>query len=211
MGIAFGTQLARHVGMKYLLLVAFLVSGFHLAAQDSDLNFYLRSGINFNTSSLGLDSGLTSAGQILNQEIPNNGYHLGFSLREYKNDGQFLALDAGYHETSFDLVGIDPNGNPVTQTLTSQTIQAAISPGFRLFRFIRAQAGINCVFQLNEDFQSTFDSYKLGYRLGSGLDFGNISIDAMYIASFMSTDGTFSNIPLSSNTSNYLLGLSVKL
>lgn len=197
--------------MKYLLIVACLVSGFHVASQDNDLKFYLRAGANFNTGSLGLDSGLTSAGQILDQEIPNNGYHLGFSMREYRHGGQYVALDAGYHETSFDLVGTDPNGNPFTQTLTSQTVQVAISPGFRLFRFVRAQAGINAVFQLNEDFQSTFDTYKLGYRLGTGLDMGNLSIDAMYVASFMSTNGTWNNIPLSSNTSSYLLSLSVKL
>jgi len=197
--------------MKRLLLVLAMFAAGHLAAQDGSLKMYLRGGVNYNTGQLGLDSGLTQGSLIVEGEIPNNGFHFGLSVREFHDNGSYLSFDAGYHETSYDVILVDPSGQQVTQRLQSQAIQVGVSPGIRVFKFIRGQAGINATFEMNDTFEETFNTYKLGYRIGSGLDFGNYSIDVMYLGSFRSTSGEWNGLTLNNATSEYLVGLAIKI
>ena len=197
--------------MKRLLIVLALLATGQMAAQDGSLKMYLRGGVNYNTGQLGLDSGLTQGSLIVEGEKPNNGFHFGVSVREFHSNGSYLSLDAGYHETSYDVTFIDPTGQQVTERLQSQAIQVGLSPGIRVFKFIRGQAGINATFEMNDTFEETFNTYKLGYRLGTGLDFGTYSIDVMYLGSFRSTGGEWNGLTMNNATSEYLVGLAIKI
>ena len=51
-------------------------------SSDSKIKAYLRGGVNYNLSGVGLDSGLVNAGSIARLESPINGWHAGLTVRD---------------------------------------------------------------------------------------------------------------------------------
>lgn len=180
-------------------------------SSDSKIKAYLRGGVNYNLSGVGLDSGLVSAGSIARLERPVNGWHAGITVREQRKDGSYLAFESLYSARTYTFQGIDIEGRPFDETLQSQSVQLALSPGFRMFKLVRAQAGINALFELNDTFQSTFSNYQLGYRLGVGLDLGSFTLDVALNSAFTAQGGTWNGLPLSNRPSEYLVSLGYKL
>ncbi len=181
-------------------------------SSDSKIKVYVRGGVNYNLQGVGLDSGLVNAGSIARLERPVNGWHAGLTVREYRKDGSYLAFESLYSARTYTFQGYDREGNPFDETLQSQNVQLALSPGFRLFKLVRAQAGINALFELNDDFQSTFSNYQLGYRLGVGLDLGkSFTVDVALNSAFTAQGGTWNGLPLSNRPSEYLVSLGYKL
>ena len=181
-------------------------------SSDSKIKVYMRGGVNYNLQGVRLDSGLVNAGSIARLERPVNGWHAGLTVREYRKDGSYLAFESLYSARTYTFQGYDREGNPFDETLQSQNVQLALSPGFRLFKLVRAQAGINALFELNDDFQSTFSNYQLGYRLGVGLDLGkSFTLDVALNSAFTAQGGTWNGLPLSNRPSEYLVSLGYKL
>jgi hypothetical protein len=181
-------------------------------SQSEGLKFYLQGGVNYNTGTLGVDSALSSASQIIEDINSFSGWHAGLTIREYRSSTQYLSFESlyAYNKTKLTIGAADSLSLPTYQTLTSQTLQLAISPGFRIFKILRAQAGLNGVFQLNNTFKESFDTFKLGYRLGVGLDIFKLTADLAYNASFDPTLGIFEGVPLSNANSQFLLTLGYK-
>ncbi len=180
-------------------------------SSDSKINAYLRGGVNHNLNGVGLDSGLVNAGSIARLERPVNGWHAGLTVREQRKDGSYLALESLFSARIYTFQGIDNEGNPFDETLNSQSVQLALSPGFRMFKLMRAQAGINAQFELNDDFYSTFSNYQLGYRLGVGLDLGSLTLDVALNSAFNARGGTWNGLQLSNRPSEYLVSVGYKL
>ena len=180
-------------------------------SSDSKIKAYLRGGVNYNLSGVGLDRGLVNAGSIARLESPINGWHAGLTVREQRKDGSYLALESLYSARTFTFKGIDTDGNTFDETLQSQSVQLALSPGLRMFKLVRVQAGINALFELNDTFQSTFSDYQLGYRLGVGLDLGSFTFDVALNSAFTAQGGTWNGLPLSNRPSEYLVSLGYKL
>jgi hypothetical protein len=181
-------------------------------SSDSKIKAYLRGGVNYNLNGVGLDSGFTNAGSIARLERPVNGWHAGLTVREQRNDGSYLAFESLYSARTYTFQGTDLNGNTFDETLQSQSVQLALSPGFRLFKLVRAQAGINALFELNDDFKSTFANYQLGYRLGVGLDLGkSLTLDVALNSAFNAQGGTWNGLQLSNRPSEYLVSVGYKL
>lgn len=199
--------------MPYLIWTTLLMMlGITCKAQSEGLKFYLQGGVNYNTGTIGVDSALSTTGQIIEDINSFNGWHAGITIREYRNSTQYLSFESIYAFNKTELI-IGPRDSlslPTYQTLSSQTIQLAISPGFRIFKLLRGQAGLNGVFQLNNTFQESFNSFKLGYRLGLGLDIFKLTADLAFNASFDPTLGIFNGIPLSNANSQFLLTLGYK-
>ena len=180
-------------------------------SSDSKIKAYLRGGVNYNLNGVGLDSGFVSAGSIARLERPVNGWHAGITVREQRKDGSYLAFESLYSARTYTFQGIDIEGRPFDETLQSQSVQLALSPGFRMFKLVRTQAGINALFELNDTFQSTFSNYQLGYRLGVGLDLGSFTVDVALNSAFTAQGGTWNGLPLSNRPSEYLVSLGYKL
>ena len=180
-------------------------------SSDSKIKAYLRGGVNYNLNGVGLDSGFVSAGSIARLERPVNGWHAGITVREQRKDGSYLAFGSLYSARTYTFQGIDIEGRPFDETLQSQSVQLALSPGFRMFKLVRAQAGINALFELNDTFQSTFSNYQLGYRLGVGLDLDSFTVDVALNSAFTAQGGTWNGLPLSNRPSEYLVSLGYKL
>ena len=180
-------------------------------SSDSKIKAYLRGGVNYNLNGVGLDSGLVNAGSIARLESPVNGWHAGLTVREQRKDGSYLSFESLYSARTFTFKGIDSDGNTFDETLQSQSVQLALSPGVRMFKLVRAQAGINALFELNDTFQSTFSNYQLGYRLGVGLDLGSFTVDVALNSAFTAQGGTWNGLPLSNRPSEYLVSLGYKL
>lgn len=178
---------------------------------DSKIKAYIRGGVNYNLNGVGLDSGFVNAGNIVRLEQPVNGWHAGFTVREYRKDGGYLAFESLYSSRTFTFEGMDANGDPYNETLQSQNVQLALSPGVRMFKVVRAQAGINAIFELNDTFQSTFNDFQMGYRLGVGLDLGSFTVDVALNSAFTAQGGTWNGLPLSNLPSEYLVSLGYKL
>jgi hypothetical protein len=180
-------------------------------SSDSKIKAYLRGGVNYNIDGVGFGPGLIDAGSIARLERPVNGWHAGLTVREQRKDGTFLAFESLFSARTYTFQGIDANGNAFDETLQSQNVQLALSPGFRMFKLIRAQAGINALFELNDAFRSTFNDYQLGYRLGVGLDLGSITVDVALNSAFTSQGGVWNGLTLSNRPSEYLVSLGYKL
>lgn len=197
---------------KILWVSTFLILSFVSKAQNESLKFYIQAGINQNTGSLGFDSALASASQLISDINAFNGWQVGFTIREYHSETQYLAFETLYssNETKLVIGPPDSLSLPTTQTLNSQKIMLSISPGFRIFRLIRGQAGLNGIFELNNGFQESFDSFKLAYRLGVGLDIFKLTADISYNASFNKSFGVLDGIPLSNSHSQFLFTIGYK-
>jgi hypothetical protein len=180
-------------------------------SSDSKIKAFIRGGVNYNLNGVGLDSGFVNAGSIVRLEQPVNGWHAGITVREYRKDGGYLSFESLYSSRTFTFSGIDASGTPYNETLESQNVQLALSPGVRMFKVIRAQAGINAIFELNDTFQSTFSDFQMGYRLGAGLDLGSFTFDVALNSAFTSQGGTWNGLPLSNQPSEYLVSIGYKL
>ena len=197
---------------KFLWVSFFLLLSFVSRAQNESLKFYIQAGINQNTGSLGFDSALASTSQLISDINAFNGWQVGFTIREYHSETHYLAFETLYSSNETKLV-IGPSDSlslPTIQTLNSQKIMLSISPGFRIFRLIRGQAGLNGIFELNNGFQESFDSFKLAYRLGVGLDIFKLTADIAYNASFNKSFGILDGIPLSNSHSQFLFTIGYK-
>jgi hypothetical protein len=180
-------------------------------SSDSKIKAYLRGGVNYNLNGVGLDSGLVNAGSIARLESPVNGWHAGLTVREQRKDGSYLSFESLFSARTFSFKGIDSDGSTFDETLQSQSVQLALSPGVRMFKVVRAQAGINALFELNDTFQSTFSDYQFGYRLGVGLDLGSFTVDVALNSAFTAQGGTWNGLSLSNRPSEYLVSLGYKL
>ncbi|CAI8297106.1 MAG: Uncharacterised protein [Owenweeksia sp. TMED14] len=198
--------------MKYFIGVSILILlGFTSKAQTEGIKFYVQGGVNYNTGAMGIDSAMTSAEQVINDIKSFNGWQAGFTVREYRNSTQYLSFESLYAYSKTEIIsGVDTLTPLITENLTSQTLQLAISPGFRIFKLLRGQAGLNAVFQLNKNFQESFETFKLGYRLGVGLDVLSITADLAYNASFNPSIGILNGIPLSNGNSQFILSIGYK-
>ncbi len=188
---------------RMIMLIAMSVAGMGLNAQG--LEWGVKGGLTYNMTDLGLGSAVSTSGEVFSGERSHNGWHLGLAVRDEIGDNFYVQFDGLYNETSFQMQGTDPNGAPVTQEFTQNSIQMNLAPGVRVFRLLRAQAGLNGNLILDREFADTFGRFQLGYQVGAGVDLGPITFDIGYNASFANHDGEWNGIPLSSERGELLM------
>jgi len=142
-------------------------------SSDSKIKAYLRGGVNYNLNGVGLDSGFTNAGSIARLERPVNRMARGAHRARTAQRRQLPRVRNRFiPHAPTPFRAPTSTGTRLTKPCSHQSVQLALSPGFRLFKLVRAQAGINALFELNDDFKSTFANYQLGLPLGRWPRFG---------------------------------------
>lgn len=187
------------------LLFALVIAG--MAVQAQNVEWGVKGGLTYNMTELGLGSAVSTSGEIFSGERNSNGWHFGLTARDEITSNFYVQADGLYNHSSIQLVGADEHGNAVVQDFDLNSVQFNLAPGFKIFRFLRAQAGLNGDLWLDDDYASAFNRFQLGYQLGVGADLGPITFDIGYNASFKDHEGEWNGIPLRSNKGEILMSV----
>ncbi|GGH67998.1 outer membrane beta-barrel protein [Phaeocystidibacter marisrubri] len=194
---------------KILLMMAMVVAGMGLHAQE--VEWGVKGGLTYNMTDLGLKSAVNTSGEVFSGERSNNGWHLGLAVRDEFTKNFYVQLDGLYNQSKFTLSGTDANGNPIQTELMQQSIQTNLTPGIKMFHFLRVQVGLNGNIWLDDAYADTFGRFELGYQLGVGVDLGPLTFDIGYNASFKDNRGDWNGIPLSQNRGELLMSVGILL
>ncbi|NVK27671.1 MAG: porin family protein [Flavobacteriia bacterium] len=193
---------------RIVMLIAMTVAGMGLEAQD--FQWGVKGGLTYNMTDLSLGDAVSTSGEVFSGDRSNNGWHLGLTARDELTDNFYVQFDALYNQTSITMDGVDENGQPVSQEFTQNAINLNLAPGVRVFKVLRAQAGLNGNLWLDNEYAETFGRFQLGYQLGVGLDFGPLTFDIGYNTSFKDHDGEWNGIPLSTNRGELLMTVGIQ-
>lgn len=195
---------------QYITLLAMLATGPMLFGQNG-LEWGVKGGLTYNMSELGLSSAVSTTGEVFSGERSNNGWHLGMSVRDEVTKNFYVQFDGLYNQSAFRITGTDGQGNEVQEDLLQRSVQMNLTPGIKLFRFVRVQGGLNGNLWLDREYVDTFGRFHLGYQLGVGVDLGPMTLDLGYNASFKDHKGEWNGIPLSSDRGELLMSVGILL
>lgn len=195
--------------MKKIFIGFVLLSSISISAQS---RWGIRTGLNYNLSTIGLSDATNSAQQILEGETADNGYHLGVFGRQFLGDQLYTSGSLIFAKNTHFLEGFDASGNSVYGQFNHEFLQLDADLGIRLLKLVRAEAGVHYQGTVSDNaYNQTFQSPSVGYNVGVGLDLWKLSLDVTYYSSFQDHTGDWNNIPLSYNRSQLLVSLGVQL
>lgn len=194
--------------MKWrVTLLAMLGMGIISTAQD--LEWGVKGGLTYNLTELGLSSAVSASGEVFNGERSHNGWHVGLAVRDDITDNFYVQLDGLYNRTSHTVHGVGEGGGSVQESIDFTSAQFNLTPGIRMFNFLRLQGGLNGNLAINDAYEHSFGSFGLGYQLGVGVDLGPLTLDIGYNASFSEHNGQWNGIPLNSNRGELLMSVGI--
>ena len=195
--------------MKKIFIGIVLLSSISISAQS---RWGIRTGLNYNLSTIGLSDATNSAQQILEGETADNGYHLGVFGRQFLGDQLYTSGSLIFAKNTHFLEGFYASGNSVYGQFNHEFLQLDADLGIRLLKLVRAEAGVHYQGTVSDNaYNQTFQSPSVGYNVGVGLDLWKLSLDVTYYSSFQDHTGDWNNIPLSYNRSQLLVSLGVQL
>ena len=195
--------------MKKIFIGIVLLSSISISAQS---RWGIRTGLNYNLSTIGLSDATNSAQQILEGETADNGYHLGVFGRQFLGDQLYTSGSLIFAKNTRFLEVGDASGNSVYGQFNHEFLQLDADLGIRLLKLVRAEAGVHYQGTVSDNaYNQTFQSPSVGYNVGVGLDLWKLSLDVTYYSSFQDHTGDWNNIPLSYNRSQLLVSLGVQL
>jgi hypothetical protein len=195
--------------MKKIFIGIVLLSSFTTIAQS---RWGIKTGLNYNLTTIGLSDAANSAQQILEGETADNGYHLGVFGRQFLGDQLYTSGSLIFAKNTHFLEGYDDANNLVYGQFNHEFLQLDADLGIRLLKLVRAEAGVHYQATISDNtFNQTFQSPSAGYNVGVGLDLWKLSLDVTYYSSFQDHTGNWNAIPLSYNRSQLLVSLGVKL
>lgn len=195
--------------MKKLFIGFVLLCSISVSAQS---RWGVRTGLNYNLSTIGLSDATNSAQQILEGETADNGYHIGVFGRQFLGDQLYTSGSLIFAKNTHFLEGFDALGNSVYGQFNHEFLQLDADLGIRLLKLVRAEAGVHYQGTVSDNaYNQTFQSPSVGYNVGVGIDLWKLSLDVTYYSSFQDHTGNWNNIPLSYNRSQLLVSLGVQL
>ena len=194
---------------KFAAAILLLVS---VTLANGQSRWGVRTGLNYNLNTIGLDEAASSAQQIFEGQTSDNGYHLGVFGRQYLGDQLYTSASLIYAKNTHFLEGNNGNNSIFYERFDHEFLQLDANVGIRLLKVARAEGGVHYQGTISDNaFSNTFDSPTAGYNVGVGLDLWKLSLDVTYYGSFADHTGTWNDIPLSYDRSNILVSLGVKL
>lgn len=199
--------------MKKIFLTILFFFGF-LQFTQSQINFGVKAGINYNSNSI------KETGQdVFEGAKSKTGYHAGAWLR-FKIPGLGLYLRPELVYTSLE--------NEVYYKQTAETTNYDIKKldipvllGKKIFSIGNIYIGPSFQYILNSDFDISditsvdADGFTLGLQFGGGVEFGNLGIDVRWERAFSDIESSFvgnlGNVSYDTRINQIIFGLSYKL
>lgn len=196
--------------MKKIALISLaLLLGMATSAQS---RWGVRTGLNYNLYTIGLNEALASTQTILDGSTADNGYHIGVFGRQFLGDQLYTSGSLIYAKNTHFLEGTSNGTDIFYQSFNHNYLQLDAALGIRLLKLVRAEAGVHYQGTVSDNaFSNTFESPTAGYNIGAGVDLWKLSMDLVYYSSFQDHQGTWNNVPLSYDRSQFMLSLGVQL
>jgi len=192
-----------------LLAIALLTGMAAALGQDKISGWGVKGGVNMPMDGFSFDQASDNIGSIFSSESNANGWHAGLWGRGYLTDRLYLGSNLLYLHSTTDLTA-KTGTETTTQNFNHSGVQMDAVAGYRFFRFLRVQGGVNGLAYVNNTWKDSFDTFNAGYTFGAGVDLWKISVDVGYYGSFKEHQGTWQGVPLSYNRSDLLVSLAFK-
>lgn len=184
-----------------------LFAAIAVTGRSQELEFGVKGGRNYNLAEMGIGPAISAGGEVFNGDRSHDGWHLGFAMRDEFTDRFYIQFDALYSQFNTTFSGSNNAGESIEKEWIYRSAQFNLSPGIKVFRFLRFQAGLNGNLALNEVYSETFGVFDLGYQVGVGVDLGPLTFDVGYNTSFNDHDGNWNGIPLSHHRSELMVSV----
>jgi len=202
---------------KIILLSIALVSFFSVNAQK-DNKIGIKAGFNYNMASADLSDAPDGAWDAIKEPKVNNGWHLGINYRSYWGNIFYWQPELIYSQTSNTLE--HNNGSEWINTeFDNKLLDLNVLVGVELLDFVRAYAGPTAIFNLgssqsDNDIETSFESFRMGYQIGAGLDLLSfLTVDVAYKGSFSSDNGSINvagvEVPITESISQIHLSVGI--
>ncbi|MEN2283578.1 porin family protein [Algoriphagus sp. SE2] len=194
---------------KILFTIAFLSFAFVSYSQD----FSIGPKVGISQTNLDLSKENFESGDA------KFGYHVGLFGR-VGFGGFFLQPEVLYTQTkgkfSFDNMG---SGQDEDYESTFNRLDIPVMLGFKLFNFLRLQAGPIASINMNSELKNAVDDVEdvdfekstLGYQAGIGLDIGNMIIDAKYESSLNKLTSNVGSFSTDQRINQWILSVGFRL
>lgn len=147
------------------------------------------------------------------------GFHLGAFAR-LGGGGFFVQPEVLFTQTSGDFKynGFDPGGDPDFEAEFNR-LDVPVMVGFKLFKFLRVQAGPIASISLKTDISNAGEAIQdidtnsatFGYQAGLGVDIGNLILDAKYEGGLNGVINSIGDFNTDQRLNQFVLSLGFKL